>query len=312
MASEMVALSTTGFLLRQLTIPCVGALLLMVACSSPQTTTVPSCRGPVAYGDEPKQDLDIYQANRANAPVLIFYHGGAWRSGDKSELEDFGQTLADQGITVVVPNYRSALEEHRFPAQVIDAADAFKWTKSHIGLCGADPDRIFVGGHSAGAHLAALLAIDRHWRKRAGIDDDDLAGVVSIGGIFKIEAVDGGFPRALVESVFGSQEDDWAKASPLTIVKEEASLARRQPFLIFFGEREASLTKFESQRWATALEAEGATPCTIVIPSADHTTALAALFEEGSGANSAVLEFITGEATSSAGATDNCAGAGRS
>ena len=292
-----VPILLSRFLQRSLTVPCLGAFLAMFACSWPHTTTAPSCPSPVAYGDDPGQGLDIYPADRAHAPVLIFYHGGAWRSGDKSELEDLGRTLADQGITVVVPNYRSALDGHRFPAQIMDAADAFKWTKAHIGLCGADPDRIFVGGHSAGGHLAVLLAVDRHWRERAGIDDDDLQGVISTGGIFKIEAVDGGFPRAIVESVFGSEEEDWARASPLTIVQEEASLARRQPFLIFFGEREHPLTRFESQRWATALEAEGATARTFVIPLADHAAALAALFERGSGANAAILEFIGGEAT---------------
>jgi hypothetical protein len=112
---------------------------------------------------ENKHKLDLYlPKDKKSAPVFIFFHGGAWKTGDRSQYPALGYRFAKQGILTVVPSYRLA-PKNPYPAQIEDAAAAFAWVANHIQEYGGDTNRIYVGGHSAGGHMAALLALDdRH------------------------------------------------------------------------------------------------------------------------------------------------------
>src|SRR6185436_3705682 len=128
---------------------------------SPDVKTVKD----ISYREGPddeaaKHKLDIYlpQGN-SNAPVLFFIHGGAWRTGDRSQYPPVGNRYAHEGYVTVVPSYRLA-PKHPHPAQIEDVAAAFAWTVRHIAEYGGDTNRLYVGGHSAGGHLAALLTLD--------------------------------------------------------------------------------------------------------------------------------------------------------
>ena len=113
--------------------------------------------------DKVKHNLDLYlPKGLKDYPVLFFVHGGAWSMGDKSDFgayAAFGAAYAKLGIGVVVTNYRLS-PKVRHPEHVKDVARAFAWTANHIAKYGGDKDRLFVCGHSAGAHLVALLATD--------------------------------------------------------------------------------------------------------------------------------------------------------
>jgi len=115
----------------------------------------------VPYGGLPRQRLDLYRAPEvgAPAPVVIFFYGGSWQRGDKSDYPFVGDAFASRGFLTLIPNYR-VHPEVRFPAFVEDGAEVVRWARDHAAELGADPQRIYLLGHSAGAHIAALLALD--------------------------------------------------------------------------------------------------------------------------------------------------------
>jgi len=141
----------------------------------------------IAFGQLPRQKLDVYQpaggstAARGPRPVVVFFYGGAWDSGDKSNYLFAAEALTSRGYVVVIPNYR-IYPEVIFPTYMEDAALAVKWTFDKAARFGGDPGKVFVMGHSAGAQLAALIAYDRTYLARVGLDKSQIRGVVSLAG----------------------------------------------------------------------------------------------------------------------------------
>lgn len=121
----------------------------------------------VAYGPDSRHVLDIYRpaSPLPSSPLVVFFYGGGWRSGDKNNYEFVASALTASGITVVVPDYR-LFPDVAFPAFVEDAAAAVSWSVRNAGELGVSPDAVFLMGHSAGAHIAALLALDRSYLGR--------------------------------------------------------------------------------------------------------------------------------------------------
>jgi len=137
--------------------------------------------------DESKHKLDLYlPKNKKNFPVMIFFHGGFWRSGDRSLYPLLGSRFAKAGIAVVVPSYR-LMPKHPHPAQIEDAAAAFAWVYRNISKYGGDTTRIYATGHSAGGHLAALLALDpQYLKKMPDIPEGAIRGVASLSGVYNV------------------------------------------------------------------------------------------------------------------------------
>lgn len=132
------------------------------------------------YGDTPRQQLDIYQPAVADkGVVVIFFYGGGWRTGARSEYRFVAQTLTRHGATVVIPDYR-IYPDGIFPDFMHDAATAVAWTHRHIAEYGGDPTKIYLLGHSAGGHIATLLALDKQYLAMHGLTTNILAGVVGL------------------------------------------------------------------------------------------------------------------------------------
>ena len=110
----------------------------------------------VAYGASPGETLDIFPAARSNAPVLVFIHGGWWRSLDKRDHSFIAPPFVDAGAMVVVPNY-ALCPAVSIETVALQMTRALAWTHRHAALYGGDAKRIVVAGHSAGGHLAAML-----------------------------------------------------------------------------------------------------------------------------------------------------------
>src|SRR5262245_15969713 len=110
----------------------------------------------VAYGPEARHQLDIYVPAevRPDSPVVVFFYGGSWNSGDRANYLFIGEALAAKGCVAVVPDYR-LYPEVRFPAFLDDCALAVRWTLDNIGRTGGNPRQVFLMGHSAGAYNAA-------------------------------------------------------------------------------------------------------------------------------------------------------------
>jgi len=126
--------------------------------------------------------LDIYSPNDAkNLPVVFWIHGGGWEQGDKSSAKLKPQWFMDKGFVFVSTNYR-LLPEVDMGTLIRDCAKSFAWVQKNIAQHGGDPKRVFVGGHSAGAQLAAILCTDDRYLKEANADFSALIGCVPVDG----------------------------------------------------------------------------------------------------------------------------------
>ena len=137
----------------------------------------------LSYGASPRQKVDVYQPAQAvvNPPMVVFFYGGSWSSGDRADYRFVGEALASEGIVTVVADYRLS-PEVRYPVFLEDSAAALRWAFEHAAQYGANPSRIFVMGHSAGAYNAAMLALDKRWLGALGLSPARLAGWVGLAG----------------------------------------------------------------------------------------------------------------------------------
>jgi acetyl esterase/lipase len=137
----------------------------------------------LAYGDGPRRTLDVYVPDKLNgpAPIVVFFYGGSWQSGAKDDYRFAAQGLVARGYVVVVPDYR-LWPEVAFPGFVEDGAAAVSWAFAHGASYGGNPGQVYVMGHSAGAHIAALLALDGRYLAAVGHDRKQLAGLIGLAG----------------------------------------------------------------------------------------------------------------------------------
>jgi acetyl esterase/lipase len=166
---------------------------LLTACSAVDllNATVASdtyvCTEGLAYGPQPRQMLDVYQPKSQtpsafkNAPMVVFFYGGSWSSGERADYRFVGEALASHGIVTVVADYRLS-PQVRYPVFVQDSALAMRWAFDHAEQYGVNPSRIFVMGHSAGAYNAAMVALDESWLKAVGLTPSRLAGWIGLCG----------------------------------------------------------------------------------------------------------------------------------
>ena len=145
-----------------------------------------SWRGDVRYGPGDKETLDIYPTPRAGAPVLVFIHGGDWRTSDKSLHGFLAPAFTAAGALVVVPNYAlcPAVNIEHIALQL---TRCLAWVHRHAALYGGDPSRIVVAGHSAGGHLASMMLSCRWKDVDASLPAQLLSGALAISGLFDLE-----------------------------------------------------------------------------------------------------------------------------
>jgi acetyl esterase/lipase len=136
----------------------------------------------VAYGAGPRRMLDIYRPDGPGPfPVVVFFYGGSWRDGSKGDYKFVAASLARQGILTVVPDYR-VYPAVKYPGFVQDGAAAVAWTVAHAGAYGGDTGQLFLMGHSAGAYIAVMLALDPDFLTAEGVRRDALAGAIGLAG----------------------------------------------------------------------------------------------------------------------------------
>lgn len=159
-------------------------------------------------------------SDATNLPVMVFIHGGALSFGDKSMYAKVDKRFAADGFVVVGTNYRVS-PTVSYPGHVQDIAKAIRWTHDNISEFGGDPARIVVAGHSAGGHLAALVALDGRFLEEVGLSTDVLAGAISVSGFFDVRRVPEG--RMQLKAVFGGEDEaSLLAASPWTYVRADA------------------------------------------------------------------------------------------
>lgn len=145
----------------------------------------------VAYGDLPRQKLDVYlpAAAAGSAPVVVFFYGGEWISGKREDYAFIGRALAARNMVAVVADYR-LYPEVRYPLFIRDSAMAVAWARREISKYGGDAERLFIMGHSAGAYNAAMVAIDERWLGEQGLTTEAIRGWIGLAGPYNFLPVD--------------------------------------------------------------------------------------------------------------------------
>jgi acetyl esterase/lipase len=215
----------------------------------------------IAYGEAPRQTLDVYRpASAAKSPVVVFFYGGSWETGDKETYLFVATALAQRGYVVVVPDYR-VYPEVRYPVFLEDNARAVRWAKDNAARFGGDPNKLFIMGHSAGAYNAAMLVLDNRWLKEVGLTPDkDVAGLVGISGPYDFLPLDG-----TLATIFGGS--NVPDTQPINHVTPGAP-----PSFLATGERDDIVEPSNTTRLAAKLTADGDKVVVKTYPWVGHIT----------------------------------------
>jgi acetyl esterase/lipase len=222
-------------------------------------------RADLAYGALDRQQLDVYVPDGAAArPIIVFWYGGAWEKGEKSNYRFVGAALAEAGYVAVLPDYR-LYPEVRFPAFIDDGAAALAWVAAHAREIGGDPRRIYVAGHSAGAHLAAMLAYDGTRLSRGGVAPDTIRGFIGLSGPYALTPND-----ATLNTIFAAPftPADW---QPVQLARAGAP-----PALLMHGEADTVVDVEHARQMARQLQLLGVPVTLHTYPERGHSDTVAA------------------------------------
>ncbi|NQV80551.1 MAG: alpha/beta hydrolase [Alphaproteobacteria bacterium] len=221
----------------------------------------------IAFGDDPDQALDIYRtAVVERAPVLVFFHGGAWAHGYKEWNGFMAPALVDAPAVFVSVGYR-LVPEHKWSAPLDDAFAALRWVYEHIDAYGGDPTQIHVAGWSAGGTLAALLALRRDLYPRFGLPAGVVKSCMVTSTSFEFRATDmaPGNRGITYRDFLYTADGDALEASPIHHVD-----GNTVPFFIAHGEQDFPNVLSTGPRMVSALEAAGSPVVHRVYPGLDH------------------------------------------
>ncbi|HEY7309570.1 MAG TPA: alpha/beta hydrolase [Gemmataceae bacterium] len=229
-------------------------------------------------GDE-RQKLDLYLPKGAkNYPTLFFIHGGGWTKGSRSGFARIARTFARNGVAFVSTGYRLS-PNVKHPAHIEDVAKGFAWTVANIGKYDGNAGAIFVSGHSAGGHLAALLATDDDYLKAEKLSLSNIKGAIPISGVFVVS------PR--MKNVFGDDAEVCKKASPQTHVRKNLP-----PFLILYADSELGGLGKQAEAFAPSLKEHKVKADIVMGKDRNHGSIMMKMASEDDPGTQAVLEFI--------------------
>jgi len=215
----------------------------------------------IAYGPLPRHKLDLYRPDRPRADrrSVIFFYGGAWDSGTKSDYLFVGQALAARGVTTIIADYR-LYPEVTFPAFLEDGARATAWAADRVGT-----DRLFLMGHSAGAYIAAMLATNTPWLAAAGIDRLRLPGAIGLSGPYDFLPL----TSRRLQQIFGGANRK--ETQPITF-----ATAPLPPLLLIHGTADLTVKPANSERLAAAWRRASGRADLTLYPEIDHVDVVAA------------------------------------
>ena len=189
----------------------------------------------VGYGNHQRQKLDIYlpknsKTSDAAKKVIIFYYGGNWDSGERADYKFAAEALVSKGYIVVVPDYR-VYPDVLFPGFMTDPVSAAKWVKTNIKQYNGDANKVFLAGHSAGAHIAVMMAINAEYLAKESLKPSDFAGVIGLAGPYDFLPL----TSDRLKTIFGSEAEQW-KSQPINFVD-----GKNPPLLLAVGMKDSTV-----------------------------------------------------------------------
>ena len=231
----------------------------------------------ILYGDAPNQDLDIYYPKplakamesksdiESNYPMVVFVHGGSWESGNKDEYAFVGQSLAQAGYVTAVINYRKA-PEHVYPDYVEDAAQAIAWSYKNATRFHANPKRLAVVGHSAGAFNTVAAVANEDFLAPYGMKPNDLSAVIGIAGPYSYD-----FRKFDSSSAFAADD------TPDDVMPDRHIKGAQPPYLLLTAEKDKIVHISNTIKMTQALKDAGVTVETGEVKGASHATSIGAM-----------------------------------
>jgi len=214
----------------------------------------------------------------ASLPVVIHVHGGGWARGDRKGAAPkfMARAYAKCGFVAVSIGYRNGFQ---FPAHMIDLSNAVKWVINNIEMYSGDKTRLFLSGHSAGAHLVSLLALNPEYLKAVGLSPEHIRGVIAISGIYTVfEPFPGKlknrlFRMSYTSPTFGSDMEILQRASPSYHLQSSGltDTSYLPPFIVFNAARDYGLDH-DGVKFSKLLKAKGAAVTYVHIHSTTHHT----------------------------------------
>ncbi len=237
------------------------------------------------------QSLDVYwDCNSTNAEVLMFVHGGGWLSGDKNQYRELAATLANNGFTVVLVNYRLS-PKVKFPAHIEDLASALNWVNDSIEYYQGDKENIYLIGHSAGGHLASLILLDKSYLEKYDLKPTNIAGAIIISGVFEIKPQEGGATKKYLGMVFESDKTNWHRATCKNHINNETK-NNVPPLLISWGKHESKLIVNESINFINELKNNKIEVQSFSFDSNSHNAFKEDLMNSSSEFHKKLLDFV--------------------
>lgn len=252
----------------------LAALLVLAACSPFAILNAKiggddfTVQSGIRYGPDGRHALDVYvpKQRAGPAPVIVFFYGGSWQSGERGDYRFAADALASRGYITVLPDYR-LYPEVRFPSFIEDGAKAVRWAFDHAADLGGDPDRLYLMGHSAGAHMAGMLALDERYLAAVGVDARRIRGVISLAGPLAF------YPSrtASIAPVFAHLADETV-ARPIVYVDGSEA-----PLLLLHGGDDDTVFLFNTIKLERAVRDAGGSARKIIYPDVGHIGILFAL-----------------------------------
>ena len=223
----------------------------------------------IAYGDDARQKLDIYlpkQNADGGSTVLIFFHGGSWHDGEREGYGFLGRAFAARGFVTVIADYRKA-PSVRFPAFVQDTASAIAWVHANISKYDGDADRIFIMGHSAGAHIAMMTALDPQWLAANNLTPNVIKGVIGLAGPYDFLPLTSDSSKIAL-----GQWPNLTETQPITYARGDAP-----PLLLLTGDKDTVVKPRNSKILSEKIQALGGQQQLRIYPDVDHADIIMAV-----------------------------------
>lgn len=236
----------------------------------------------IAYGALPRQKLDIYRPQGAGPhPVIVFIYGGGWEDGARGQYRFVAQTLTRHGYMVVIPDYR-VYPEVRFPTFVEDAARAVRWARDNAAQNDGDPSRLFLMGHSAGAHIAAMIALDARYLAAVDMQRRDMKGFIGLAGPYDFLPLGSDKLKAILAA------PDMMQTQPIAFADAGAP-----PMLLLHGLDDTTVLPRNTINLAAKLRETGASVETRYYPDMAHVGILLGLSSVMAGGRPVLADVLT-------------------